>query len=109
MREQTEQDDGEVEQMDEYHTAPLRFPLHVLDGDGNALCSSMADDQRRFVDRYGVDEQPTLREKQGDGKLMWLLSDLCGNCRRSLFSEDGTEPLREEWKEMQTRIQQVKA
>ena len=105
----SEQDEAEVEQMDEYRSAPLRFPVHVLDERGDALCGSMADDQRQFVDRNGVDNQPTLREKQGDEQLMFLLSDLCGNCRRSLFSEDGTEPLREEWDEMQRRIERVKA
>lgn len=99
----------DVEQMDKYHTSPLRFPLHVLDQEGEPLCGTMADDQYDFVERYGLDELATLRERKGDERLSFLLGDLCGNCRRSLFSEDGTGELVEVWEERQRHIESTKA
>lgn len=104
-----EQDAAEVEQMDKYRTAPLRFPLHVLDPDGDPLCGTMADDQRMFVDRHGVESQPTLRENKGETRLMHFLSNLCGNCKRSLFSEDGADPLKAVEEERKRAIESVKA
>jgi len=98
-----------IDQLDKYRTAPLRFPLHVLNEDGEPLCGSMADDQERFVQRHGLDGQPTLREKKGNTEMIHFLTGLCGNCRRSLFSESGTEELQEVWKEHQRRVEEVKA
>lgn len=92
-----------VEQMDTYRTGPLRFPLHVLDEEGEALCGSMAEDQEEFIEQNGLEGQHTLRESMGLNRLSYLLSNLCGNCRRSLLSEDGTEELREAWEKYQRR------
>lgn len=90
----------DVEQLDEYMTSPLRaLNLHVLDQDGEALCGSLPADQRQFIERHGLERQPTLRERIQDkdcaSPVMVFLGGLCGNCRNSLVSESGAEPLRE--------------
>lgn len=103
----------QTEQLDKYRTGPMRFPLHVLDEDGDALCGSMADDQERFIERHGVENQATLQERVDENDaarpLMSVLSGLCGNCRRSLLSEEGTQELQEAWNERQRLIQEVEA
>jgi len=89
-----------IEQLQDYSTSPLRAsPLHVLDGDGEALCGSLGDDQQRFIERHGVEGQPTLSEKINEKDcskpIMIVLGNLCGNCRQSLLSEEGTEALQQ--------------
>lgn len=95
--------------LDSHRTSPLRFPLHVLDGDGEPLCGSMADDQCRFLERHEHTDQPTLREKGEDQRLSTFLLNLCGNCRRALLAESDSEELEEAWERAQGATGRVEA
>lgn len=105
----SEESDQHGGAMNRYRTAPLRFPLHVLDEDGEPLCGSMADDQRRFVDRHGVECQPTLAEKREQTEWVHFVSGLCGNCLRSLLSKTDQEDLHNAAEEVKQVRQEVTA
>jgi hypothetical protein len=98
----------QVELLDKYRTGPLSFPLHVVDDNGDALCGNLTYAQERFIEQEGTEALPTLRkrlESEGGGApALTFLGSLCGNCRRSLFTKDGTEELEDAEQEFQRRM-----
>lgn len=100
---------AEADFLDRHRTAPLRFPLHVLDAEGEPLCGSMADDQCRFVERHGNAIQPTLREKGENQRLSTFLLSLCGNCRSALLAKSDSDALEEAWNRAQQATGRVEA
>lgn len=96
-----------IETLGRYRTSPLRFPLHVLDEHGDALCGNLPADQQRYLERYGYRDQPTLPEKRGSEPWPSFLDSLCGNCRAVLLARVDAPALREAWAARQEAIKRV--
>lgn len=92
---------------DEYRTAPLRFPLHILDQYGDALCGNLGEDQQRFLDRHGYLYQPTVEEKRDGQPWEYFHGDLCGTCRAVLLSRVDDEEMHRGWEKRQEAIANV--
>lgn len=90
--------------LDEYHTAPLKFPLHVVDADGEGLCGNLAADQEDFIEHHGVDVLPTVNQKRSGEDWMYFIGDLCGTCRSALLSQVDDEAMHKGWEERQEAI-----
>lgn len=95
-----------TEVLQTYRTAPLRFPLHVVDEDGDALCGNLAGDQERFIENNDLDILPTVEEKRDGERWFYFLGDLCGTCRSSLLSQVDDDEIHDDWEEYQEVISQ---
>lgn len=82
---------------EEYRTAPLKFPLHILNEDGESLCGNLTEQQRRFIEREGLDILPTIEDKRKGEPWKYWLNDVCGNCRRSLLAQTDDEKIHAGW------------
>lgn len=101
------EDEPESGLLADYRTAPLSFPLHVLDEYGEALCGNLSEAQKRFLDREGYLGQPTIAEKRGTKPWKFFLGDICGNCRASLLARVEEEDIHAGWEERQEAIGHV--
>ena len=72
-----------------YRASPLHFPIHAVEDDGTALCKSLTDDHRRFIENRGLESLRTLADRRDDAGWNDYKPELCGNCRRALESRHG--------------------
>lgn len=87
--------------LETYRTAPLGFPLHVVDEGGDALCGGLASDQEERIEQHGTEILPTVEEKRDGEPWKSFVIHMCGNCRSSLLAQTDHEPLHEGYEQYQ--------
>lgn len=94
----------EMDYLNEYRTAPLSFPLHILNEIGEPLCGNLTADQESYLGREGYTHLPTVAEKRGEKEWVTFLGDLCGTCRNALLARSDDADLHAGWEERQAAL-----